>query len=196
MPEPQPRGSSEPPLSNDALEPSLALATALLRSPSEALRADLEGGRVAGVLADVAAAIDVPLAAALRDPPGWDTLRQRYVSLFVSRSGGVPAPPYAGLAFDPELMGPSVLRLKRELAALGLDVDGGWHEPPDHVAGLAEGAALLCEAGRRGEAMGLVRGWLLPWLDRYQEPLRAADEDGFYGELVGLLRLALREVAG
>ncbi|MEJ2668048.1 MAG: molecular chaperone TorD family protein [Deinococcales bacterium] len=188
-------GSGVDVTSADALEAACQVVAALYRSPGEGLRDDLYGGRLGAVTDALAvwAGVDAPRAP--HSPPAWDRLRAAYVGLFVSRAGGVPAPPYVGLVHDRELLGPRVRRLRAELAGLGIRPRAEWHELPDHLAAVAEAVDLLMEQGRVAAATTLAVNHLVPWFDRFAEAVAQHDESGFYGELTTFLHTVLSEVA-
>jgi putative dimethyl sulfoxide reductase chaperone len=179
----------------DALAAACQIVAALYRSPSEGLRDDLESGRLRAVSDALAryAGLDAPQGP--HAPPPFDTLGPVYVALFVSRAGGVAAPPYVGLVRDRQLMGPSVTRLRSDLEALGLRISPEWRELPDHLAAVAEAVELLLERGRVGAGMALAANYLSPWFARYADAVAEADASGFYGEMSRFLRTVLKEVA-
>lgn len=181
--------------SADALAAACQLVAAVYRSPGDGLREDLQTGRLRALTDALAewAGLEAPMGP--HAPPDWETLRATYVSLFVSRAGGVPAPPYVGLVRDGELLGPSVRRLRADLEALGLVAKAEWRELPDHLAAVAEAVDLLLERGRAGAAVALAANYLSPWFARYADAVAEADDSGFYGEMSRFLRLVLKEVA-
>jgi TorA maturation chaperone TorD len=181
--------------SADALAAACQVVAAVFRSPGEALREDLDSGRLRSVTDALAryAGLDEPRGP--HAPPDFDALRSAYVGLFVSRAGGVPAPPYVGLARDKELLGPSVQRLRSDLESLGLRVRPEWRELPDHLTAVAEAVELLLERGRVGAAMALTSTYLSAWFARFADTVAEADDSGFYGEMSRFLRSVLKEVA-
>jgi putative dimethyl sulfoxide reductase chaperone len=176
----------------EALAGLFQLITATYRSPGDALAADLESGRLASLAGTVAASLDVP---APRLPViDWSALEARYVELFVTARGRLPAPPYAGYALDGELLGDSVTALKRFYDAHGFELDPEWRDLPDHVALIAEAGTLLCAAGRVEPAMELMTRYLLPWFERYASAVIERDADGLYGSMTRFLSTATNEV--
>lgn len=180
--------------SADALAAACQVVAAVYRTPGEGLLDDLRSGRLAAVTDALAAWAGVNAPRGPHAPPDPEALRAVHVSLFVSRAGGVPAPPYVGLLRDRELMGPSVRRLRGELEGLGLRIRAEWRELPDHLAALAEAVDLLLERGRYAAATGLASAYLAPWFERFAETVAANDESGFYGELSRFLRDVFAEV--
>ncbi len=178
---------------SEALAAACQLAAAVIRTPCDSLMDDLRSGRLAHLTDALAVWAGAPRPRVPHAPPDAGALRAAHTALFVSRAGGVPAPPYLGLLRDRELMGPSARRLSAELQAMGLRTREAWRELPDHVAAVAEAADLLLEHGRRAEAAGLARRYLAPWFDRYADAVAGADETGFYGEIAILLRRVLAE---
>lgn len=180
---------------SEALAAACQLAAAVIRTPCESLMDDLGSGRLARVTDALAAWAGAPRPRTPHAPPDAGALQAAHTALFVSRAGGVPAPPYLGLLRDPELMGASARRLCAELQGMGLRSHAAWRELPDHLAAVAEAADLLLERGRRAEAEDLARRYLAPWFDRYADAVAGADETGFYGEIAILLRRVLAEAS-
>jgi len=172
---------------------TLQLVAATYRSPDAALRDDLDSGALAEAVTTLAEATGA--AAPALDAVDWTELQAAHVALFVTNAGGVPAPPYVGLALDGELLGPSVEALKAFLTHHGVEVAAGWHDLPDHVAAVAEAGALLADAGREDAARVLLERFLSPWFQRYAPEVVAADVSGFYGPLTEFLGSLVNEVA-
>lgn len=189
-----PHGSPYGPGTADALAATCQLVAALFRSPGEALRSDLESGRLAQVVDALAHREGLEPPPVSRAAIPIEDLEVAYVALFVSRAGGVPAPPYVGLVHDHQLLGPTVGRLRSELEALGLRAAPSWLELPDHLSVVAEAIDLLLERGRVGAARTLAGRYLAPWFERYAGAVAAADDSGFYGELSCFLRNVLKEL--
>jgi thiosulfate reductase/polysulfide reductase chain A len=81
--------------------------------PSAAFADDLASGRAERLARDLVVALALPLP---RLPPTpLSALQPTYVARFVARSGGVPAPPYAGLVSDRSVAGPASAALAAEL---------------------------------------------------------------------------------
>lgn len=175
-----------------ALDPLLQLIAATYRTPSPALRADLESGAFAdacGALADV-----LDLIPPAFGPLDFAALQERHVALFVSSGSGIVAPPYAGFAVDHELLGTTFQAMGGTFARYGIEVRGDWADLPDHVAAVAEGAGLLLEAGTVDGACEVLERYLAPWFDRYAAAVAAADVGGVYGALTPFLDAAIKEV--
>jgi len=189
-----PPGSPVDPGGDEALVAACQVIAAIYRTPDEALRSDLESGRLARVTDTLARREGLEPPGAPHAPPDFETLRVSYVALFVSRVGGVPAPPYAGLVRDRQLMGPTVRRLRLEFERLGLRPAPEWRELPDHISAIAEAIDLLVERGRIDAGFTLAASYLAPWFARYAEAVASADESGFYGELSRFVRDVLREL--
>jgi TorA maturation chaperone TorD len=184
--------TARPVVSADVVAQALQLVAATYRSPDAALRDDLDSGAFATAVAELAAATGIT-APALGEID-WPKVQTAYVALFVTNAAGVPAPPYAGLALDGELLGPSAEALRRFLAHHGVEPAAGWHDLPDHVAAVAEAGALLAEAGRDDVACVLLERFLSPWFQRYAPEVVAADDSGFYGPLTEFLGSFTSEV--
>lgn len=190
-----PEGSPYGYRSADALAAACQVVAAVYRSPGEGLNDDLRSGRLSAVTDALAAYAGLEPPRGPHAPPPFEELRSTYVALFVSRAGGVPAPPYIGLVHDRELLGPSVTRLRADLESLGLRLRPEWNELPDHLAAVAEAVELMLEHGRVGAAVALTATYLVPWFARYADAVAEADASGFYGELSRFLRFVLKEVA-
>lgn len=175
-----------------ALDPLLQLVAATYRTPSDALRDDLASGAVQGAVEAVADALG--LAAPDLGAADFAAVQERHVALFVTSGDGIVAPPYVGYAVDGELLGATFQALGRLFARHGIEVRGGWADLPDHVAAVAEGAALLLAADRVDAALEVVAGYLAPWFGRYAPAVAVADPGGFYGTLTPFLRAAIEEV--
>lgn len=185
--------SPAPHTSPEAVALLLDVVASGFRSPSEGLRRDLESGAFQAALEELSAAGATPAPELVVAP--WTELRSAYVALFVSNLGGVAAPPYTGFALDGELLGPSAQGLKAFLAHHGVEIASSWNDLPDHVAAVAEAAALLQRAERFEAAAFLRVGYLTPWFDRYQATVREADSSGFYGPLATFVHSSLKEVS-
>lgn len=181
-----------PPATVAALDPLLQLIAAAYRTPSDALRADLAGGAVQGAVEAVADALG--LAAPDLGAVDFAAVQERHVALFVTSGDGIVAPPYAGYAVDGELLGATFQAMGRLFGEHGIEVRGDWDDLPDHVAAVAEGAALLLAADRVDAALEVVADYLAPWFGRYAQAVAAADPGGFYGTLTPFLGAAIEEV--
>jgi putative dimethyl sulfoxide reductase chaperone len=160
--------------------------------PSAGLRTDVEGGGLQEALGALAG--DRHSAPAL-PTLAWHEVQRQHTALFVSSLGGIAAPPYVGYALDNELLGPSAEGLKRFLAHHGVTPAPGWGDLADHLAAVAEAAALLIRAGRVDAGCLLVTRFLSPWFERFTASVQAADDSGFYGALCEFLRTMTSEVA-
>lgn len=175
-----------------ALDLVFQLMAGTYRSPSEALRSDVDSGAFGEAVAALAAMLDLP-APELATPP-WATLQASYVDLFVSSGSGVAAPPYVGYAIDDELMGPSTQLLGAAFADHGIALQDDWHDLPDHVAAVAEGGLHLVRTGRAQAAFDLLEGFVAPWFERFSGGIAAKDVSSFYGPVSRFLHDAIREV--
>lgn len=176
----------------EALAAACQLVAAVYATPGDGLRDDLRSGRLAEIGDALARMGGQEPPRWPHAPPPFEALRADYVALFVSRAGGVPAPPYACLVHDGQLLGPCSRRLRAELASLGVRPAPHWHDLPDHIAAVAEAADLLLEHGRTGAARALAGRYLVPWFDRYADAVAQADARGFYAELSRFLRAVLK----
>lgn len=169
------------------------LVAAAYRPPGAALHDDLEGGAFEELATRLAEDLEVA-------PPhvsgvALAVLRERHVALFVTNANGVAAPPYIGFAVDDELLGDTFQELGATFGRYGIEVQGGWRDLPDHVAAVAEGGALLLEAGHTEGAREVLTRYLAPWFARFAPAVAAADIGGFYGSLTPFLDAVIRKVA-
>lgn len=163
------------------------LTAAVFAPPGEALRKDLESGALEEAFGELLGR-PYPLP-----HPALEELQAAHTALFVTNPEGLPAPPYAGLARDGALFGPSLHELLELYEKEGLEVQG-IRDLPDHLSVLGEAIALLAEEKPR-VAQRLAQGFLLPWLRTYGERVRDHDPTGFYARCVEALRLYLEEVS-
>lgn len=191
---PVPRAPSHGPGSAEAHAAACQVVCAVYATPGDGLHDDLRSGRLAEVTDALARSEGLDAPRGPHAPPPFEVLRATYVGLFVSRVGGVPAPPYACLVHDRQLLGPSARRLRSELASLGVRPAPQWRDLPDHIAAVAEATELLVEHGRTGAATALAGHYLVPWFGRYADAVAQADDSGFYGELSRFLRAVLKEL--
>ena len=114
--------------------------------PDADLSADLEEE-----LATAAGSLGVPIPALIL-PLALEEIETGYTDLFISRYGGVPAPPYGSvyLEEDAQLMGQTTLYALRAYEGEGLKHEDGG-EPPDFIA--TEMEFLYFLVGREMEAL-------------------------------------------
>lgn len=132
-------------------------------------------------------------------PPALESLtvaglQETFTGLFISRLGGVPAPPYGSVYLDEgTLMGASTLRVAAAYRESGLVIDGS-SEPPDFLATELEYLYFLVgreeegfksrdvAAARQatGRQLTFLNDLLLPWLAIFVERLDKGDTDPLY----------------
>lgn len=123
-----------------------------------------------------------------------EKLQETFTGLFISRLGGVPAPPYGSVYLDEgTLMGASTLRVAEAYREAGLVIDGST-EPADFLATELEYLYFLVgreeegfksrdvAAARQatGRQLTFLNELLLPWLTIFVERLEKAEVDPFY----------------
>jgi TorA maturation chaperone TorD len=121
-------------------------------------------------------------------------LQEAYTGLFISRHGGVPAPPYGSVYLDDGvLMGASTLKVTEAYHAAGLVIDGS-SEPADFLATELEFLYFLVgreEEGFRGRDVAAARlatsrqhdflvNSLLPWLEPFADRIASSDAPPIY----------------
>jgi len=111
-------------------------------------------------------------------------LETEYVRLFVSASGGVPAPLYESCHLDskPRTMGDSALAMRSRLDEAGLELALDSNEPLDHLTIELEYLYHLLSTGWAGEDPNLIDAGaafagtvMLPWVRRFRQSLADAD---------------------
>lgn len=169
------------------------LITETFQAPSEMLEQDLRCGALQAAITDLGLkyGLEPPTLPAVNLP----ALQASHVRLFVTNSVGLPAPPYAGFALDNQLLGPSVERLMALYAQVGLEVQDGWHDLPDHMALLGEALAVLSDPAPV-MAQKLAQEFVLPWFTRFVPVLIEHDQSGFYAVISGFVLDVLKEVCG
>jgi TorA maturation chaperone TorD len=168
-----------------------AILAATFGADAASLHDHLASGRLQRALRDLAevagtTAPDLP-------SPSLEGLQVARVNLFSANPSGLPAPPYAGMAIDGRILGPSVDRLEALLSAHGYAAAPGATELPDHLAAI--GAVLADDACPASLSGSLEHKYLRPWLERYAGPVATADETGVFNAITGFLaQLFDREV--
>jgi TorA maturation chaperone TorD len=184
--------SSRPRHEDAVVDLTLQLVAGLYRAPDADLVEDLASGRLAAATLELARAVGTQ--APRLNAPSLATLQAAHVALFVTSAGGLPAPPYVGLAADGELLGPTAESLARFYAQHGIKPSPTWLDLPDHVSAVAQAGLLLHGAGRSAAATELLARFIAPWFTRYAAAVDAADVSGFYGPLTRFLATAVLEV--
>jgi len=160
----------------------------LFSYPDAELLAELQGETPNELGQLLAAAPPAPADLAL------EKLQETFTGLFISRHGGVPAPPYGSVYLDEgTLMGASTLRVAEAYREAGLVIDGS-SEPPDFLATELEYLYFLVgreeegfksrdvAAARQatGRQLAFLNDLLLPWLAIFVERLEQAGADPLY----------------
>ena len=166
------------------------VTAAAFSPPKTALKQDLESGTLQAALAEMAKvgglqAPELPKA-------DLGELQAAYTELFVSNSGGLPCPPYMGMALDEQLFGESFDRLMELYKTAGLEVSPDWRDLPDHLAAVGEAIALLEDKPELAHTLAL--DYLYPWLKRHALVLQKADPSGFYSTIANFFFQVLEVV--
>ena len=157
-----------------------ALLAALLAGPPDARR--LEQVRALAVLPGVPASLERSLGelrtAALRTTSG--AAEREYGALFVGLGRGEVVP-YASWYAEQTLMGTPLVRLRRDLAALGIERHSETGEPEDHAAALCETMTLIAaEPVADGRAAAFFKNHLASWMPAFFNDLQNAPAADFY----------------
>lgn len=160
-----------------------AILTATFGSSASDLDEHLASGRLQRALDELSGLIGKPAPRLPR--ASLVSLQEARVELFTSNPAGLPAPPYAGLAIDGEILGPAVDRLQALLQSHGFETNPSWTELPDHLAVI--GAVLANDACPEDLARGLETEYLRPWLERYAGALAGADRTGVFSMIANFL---------
>jgi len=160
----------------------------LFSYPDAELLATLQGetpAEIGGLLAEAPPALG---------SPSLEQLQETYTGLFISRLGGVPAPPYGSVYLDDgTLMGASTLAVAEAYREAGLVIDGS-SEPADFLATELEYLYYLVgreEEGFKARDVAAARQatsrqavfldtYLLPWLELFAARLADAGADPLY----------------
>jgi TorA-specific chaperone len=134
-----------------------------------------------------------------------EALETSYVRLFISGKGGVRVSLYQSChAFDgAPLMGPSAVRMRRRLEAVGLSLTGNAAgEPPDHLAVELEYLYFLLEKGGReqdpsliAEAAAFAESEMGAWLDAFEQRLHLVPDSALYAPAASLTGILIRRIA-
>ncbi|HTZ00547.1 MAG TPA: molecular chaperone TorD family protein [Rhodocyclaceae bacterium] len=122
-------------------------------------------------------------AASVEEPA---RLADEYGDLFLA-VGAAKVFPYGSWYLDGSLMGRSLVRLRSDLARLGLARKGEVKEPEDHMAAVLEVMGLLVEGGSGAQAEFFDRH-LAPWYEAFCDAVEAQAEGTFYRAAAGFAR--------
>ncbi|MCB2228156.1 MAG: molecular chaperone TorD family protein [Desulfarculaceae bacterium] len=194
----------------EAVLDGLAMLARLYWGPDAELCADLagpEGGELISELAAMLPAASPALRSLSARLAGAEAkelcaeLEPGYVSMFVSKPGGVPAPLYHSCYVgEGRVMGPPAEAMAQRLEAEGLALEEKPGEPPDHLAVELEYLIYLLEEswdgerpGGEAEAAELAGRFMLPWVREFAARQEEADPGAVYS-LVAKLLIALLEL--
>lgn len=182
-----------PTRTDEVLSLSLQLVAAVYAPPRDAFLTEVRDGTIAAAVEQLAVAVEVPAPALPTVHP--DKIRAAHADLFVNSANAPTSPPYVGYAIDGQLLGPSAEAVGRFLASHGIGIDPDWPDLPDHVAAVAEAAAILAISGHADSARRVANEWLQPWFERYAAEVASRDASGLYGPLSTFLQATIREVS-
>lgn len=148
--------------------------------PSHDLVERLAGLSVQGDAIDEIGAAWQQLAATARRA-SEEALRSEYQDVFVGVGGG-EVTPYASWYLTGTLMDRSLVQLRSDLDALGIERNDECSEPEDHVAALCEIMALIIqdEAVDLDWQRELFTRHVAGWMERFFEDLGKASSANFY----------------
>lgn len=128
----------------------------LLRTIARSTEAVAAGGQLAGPWNTLAAAVSATQA---------DAARLEYDELFVG-TGKAEVTPYASFYLAATGREKILVRLRQDLASLGLGRAGAAREPEDHFAGLFEVMRHLISEGSDGAALQKQRDFFIAYIER------------------------------
>lgn len=141
-------------------------------------------------LADIVSGLDRPgcleqacpsLESSLRSFPEADLIEE-YHRLFVGLGRGEVLP-YGSWYLSGQLMGRSLVRLRSDLAFLGIERQPETREPEDHAGCLLESMALLLDTQGRdceARAAAFFQEHIASWMERFFTDLKSAPAAAFY----------------
>ncbi|PWG62220.1 TorD/DmsD family molecular chaperone [Spiribacter halobius] len=112
---------------------------------------------------------------------GDEALDIEYHALFIGLGRG-EVMPFASWYLTGFLMGRPLVKLRRDLRALGVEREDDVHEPEDHIGALFEAMALLSgpEGGSFAAQREFFNAHLASWVERFMQDLRGAPSARFY----------------
>lgn len=110
-----------------------------------------------------------------------EALDIEYHALFIGLGRG-EVMPFATWYLTGFLMGRPLVKLRRDLRALGLERERDVHEPEDHIAALFEAMALLSgpDGGSFAAQREFFNAHLASWVERFMQDLQGAPSARFY----------------
>lgn len=166
------------------------LSSMLLAAPDDALIRQLAALPVRD---DPTRALDVALAAlagAAREASA-QTVRDEYEQLFTG-IGNPLLNPFASLYIAGFINEKPLVRLRSDLAQLGLARRSGSRELEDHLGALCETMRILIEGTHDRAPQPLViqeaffRAHIAPWYERFLHDMRTAEAANFYRQVADL----------
>lgn len=115
-------------------------------------------------------------------------LENHYISLFVNRAGGVPAPPYAGYYQKNANRLDFMQRIVGRAHEGGIEID--MSQPPDYIPMMIE---ILCMARAQQDGIGVsvdevLREFFHYWPEQFAKAVMAHDSIGMYAEVSDRIR--------
>ncbi|MDD2777684.1 MAG: molecular chaperone TorD family protein [Methanocellales archaeon] len=125
-----------------------------------------------------------------------ERLTDEYTRLFLG-PGSLPVLPYESVYIDGKMMGPSLLRLKKDYRDAGIAKSKEYPEPEDHIAFELKFMHHLCEeALKRGECMGkywalqkeFMDEHLIKWVPDFCDDLYKSEQSDFYKSIAKITK--------
>ena len=128
----------------------------------------------------------------------FDHLDECYVRLFVNSNEGIAAPLYQS-CYEYEnapMMGDSAIKMMDRFKSKGLSMENRLHEPPDHLAIELEYLFFLLqeESSEQNEVALFARETMLPWVQIFDQRLKAVPDYCQFYFLAGKLLIRLLEL--
>ena len=117
-----------------------------------------------------------------------EKLTDEYTRLFLG-PGSPSVPPYESMYIDGNMMGPSLLRLKKDYRNAGVAKSEDYPEPEDHISFELKFMQHLCEETLESEGYGrkclnlqkeFMDGHLMKWVPDFCDNLYKSEQSDFY----------------
>lgn len=125
-----------------------------------------------------------------------EKLTDEYTRLFLG-PGSSPVLPYESMYMDGKMMGPSLLRLKKDYRKAGIAKSKDYPEPEDHIAFELKFMQHLCEEAlengwSKGKCWALQKEFmdehLMKWVPDFCDDLYKSEQSDFYKGIAKITR--------